>query len=153
MATIRLVVFELNGEEYAVDALSVNGILRLKKFEIKKVPGLPQVIEGMISLRGKVNYIFNLKSKFGFPEIQSTEESKIIMLNVQNSIAGCIVDEVTDIVKIEDTDLQIPPNFIAQYNANYIRGIVKVGERLIVVLYADKLLSTEEYDAVCSSTH
>lgn len=150
MATIRLVVFELSGEEYAVDALSVNGILRLKKFKIKKIPSLPKVIEGMINLRGKVNYIFNLKSKFGFQEIQSLEESKIIMLNVQNSIAGCIVDEVTDIVKIEDTDLQMPPNFIANFNASYIRGIVKVGERLIVVLHSDKLLSTEEYNAVCS---
>lgn len=150
MASTRLVVFELNGAEYAVDALVVNGILRLKKFKVQKIPGLPKVIEGMINLRGKVNYVFNLKAKFDLPDEGLGDESKIIMLNVNDSVAGCIVDEVTDIVKVEDENLQIPPNFIASFNSRYIKSIVKVGERLIIVLDFNELLSTEEYEAVCS---
>ena len=59
MANLQLVVFDLNGEEYGIDALAVNGILRHQKFSIHRVPGMPDVIEGMIDLRGKINYIFN----------------------------------------------------------------------------------------------
>jgi len=152
MASTRLVVFELNGAEYAVDAVAVNGILRSKKFTIKKIPSLPKVIEGMINLRGRITYIFNLKSKFELPEIEWGEESKIIILNIENSIAGCIVDEVTDIVKIEEENLQIPPNFISNFNSRYIQSIVKVGERLIIVLDPNALLSTEEQSTVCSES-
>lgn len=152
MASTRLVVFELNGAEYAVDALAVNGILRSKKFTIKKIPGVPKVIEGMINLRGRITYIFNLKSKFELPADELSEESKIIILNIQNSVAGCIVDEVTDIVKIEGENLQIPPNFISNFNSQYIQSIVKVGERLIIVLNPNELLSTTEYRTVSSET-
>lgn len=148
MASIRLVVFALSGTEYAVDALAVNGILRLKKFTVQKLPGLPKVIEGMITLRGRVNYIFNLKAKFNLPVEAIGDESKIVMLNVKDSVAGCIVDEVTDIVKIEEENLQLPPDFIASFNSRYIKGIVKVGERLIIVLDSNELLSTNEYEAV-----
>lgn len=84
MATIQLVIFELYGEEYGIDALAVNGILRPQKFHIHKVPGMPEVIEGMIDLRGNVNYIFNLGTKFGLNKTCLTEESKFIMLNIQN---------------------------------------------------------------------
>lgn len=148
MASVRLVVFELDGDEYAVDALTVNGILRFKKFKVQKVPGLPNIIDGMINLRGHVNYIFNLRVKFGLAEKQPDIESKLLMLNVYNSVAGCIVDEVTDIVKIEDTDIEKAPEFISKVNNSYVKGVTKVGERLIVVLEPDKILSVKEYDSI-----
>ena len=148
MANIQIVVFELNGEEYGVDALAVNGILRPQKFQIHKVPGLPEVIDGMIDLRGRVNYIFNLGVKFGGQKTSLDEESKFIMLNVRDSIAGCIVDEVTDIVTISDDDIQPPPTFGSNLNARYLKGIAKIDERLIILLKPELILSTEEYDAI-----
>ena len=75
MANLQLVVFDLNGEEYGIDALAVNGILRHQKFSIHRVPGMPDVIEGMIDLRGKINYIFNLGVKFGCGKTTLSEES------------------------------------------------------------------------------
>ncbi len=117
MAHIQLVVFELNGEEYGVDALAVSGILRPQKFKLHKVPGLPDVIEGMIDLRGQINYIFNLGIKLGLTKTVITEESKFVMLNIQNAVAGCIVDEVTDIVTISDEQIQQQPEFVLNLSA------------------------------------
>ncbi len=148
MANLQLVVFELNGEEYGVDALAVNGILRPQKFKIHRVPGLPEVIEGMIDLRGRVNYIFNLGVKFSGKKTEMGEESKFIMLNVRDSIAGCIVDEVTDIVTLSDEHIQPPPAFVVGLNARYITGIGKIDERLIIILNPEMILSTEEYEAI-----
>lgn len=148
MASVRLVVFELDGNEYAVDALSINGILRFKKFKVQRVPDLPKVVEGMINLRGNVNYIFNLRIKFGLTEKQPDVESKILMFNVHDSVAGCIVDEVTDIVKIEKSDIQAAPEFVSSVNTSYVKGIAKVGERLLIVINPDKILSANEYDSM-----
>ncbi|MBP2664691.1 MAG: chemotaxis signal transduction protein [Firmicutes bacterium] len=78
MASIQLVIFDIDGSEYGIDALTVNGILRAQKYKIQKIPGLPREIEGMINLRGQVNYIFNLRNKFGLEEISNAEETKFI---------------------------------------------------------------------------
>lgn len=105
MANHQLVVFELDGEEYGIDALTVNGILRPKKFSLHKMPGLPRMIEGVIDLRGQVNYIFNLGVKLNLDKTMITEDSKYVMVNVRDTIMGCIVDEVTDIVVVSDEQI------------------------------------------------
>ena len=92
MASIQLVIFEIDGSEYGIDALTVNGILRAQKYRIQKIPGLPREIEGMINLRGQVNYIFNLRNKFGLAEMTDAEDSKFIMLHIAGQVVGCIVD-------------------------------------------------------------
>ncbi|HWR29844.1 MAG TPA: chemotaxis protein CheW [Negativicutes bacterium] len=148
MANIQLVVFELNGEEYGIDALSVNGILRHQKFQIHKVPGLPDFIEGMIDLRGQINYIFNLGVKFGSTKTLLTEDSKFVMFNIRDAIAGCIVDEVTDIVMLTDEDIQVPPVFMSNLNAKYLKGIGRMENRMIIILNPELILSTEEYELV-----
>ena len=142
MASTQLVVIRLAGEEYGVDALAVQGILRTKKFEIHKVPGLPKFIQGVINLRGQVNYIVNLGIKFGLQETEITDESKFVMLNIGDSVAGCIVDEVTDIVNL-------PPAFVANMNTRYLKGIGKVGDRMIIILNPEQMLfTTEEQEAL-----
>ena len=143
MATIQLVVFALDNQEYGIDVSAVNGILRAKKFKIQVLPGMPQEIAGMINLRGQIKYIFNLRTKFGLVETGLSEESKFIMLNVNNSICGWIVDEVTDIVKLDNDDVQDALGFISSFNNRYIKGIGKVDDRLIILLDPEKILSAE----------
>lgn len=144
MATIQLVVFELDGNEYGIDTLAINGILRSKRFTIQKLPGVPNVIEGMISLRGQVSYIFNLRTKFGLHQTSIADESKFIMLNVGSRVAGCIVDEVTDIIKFDEAELQPAPVLSSGFNMKYLRGIARVDDRMIIILDPIHLFSTEE---------
>jgi purine-binding chemotaxis protein CheW len=141
---MQLVVFELNGGEYGIDSLAVNGILRSKKFKIQKVPGMTDCLEGVINLRGQVNYIFNLRKKFGMEETDIMEESKFIMLNTGEAIAGCIVDEVTDIIKLEDEEMQQSPAFAKSAGSIYIKGIGKIDDRIIILLDPEKILSVHE---------
>ncbi len=144
MATIQLVIFEIDGSEYGIDALTVNGILRAQKYKIQKIPGLPREIEGMINLRGQVNYIFNLRNKFGLNEISIGEETKFIMLNINGQVVGCIADEVTDIVYFNEDELQPAPTLCSNQSVSYIKGIGKVDERMIIILDPVQLLSTSE---------
>ena len=149
--SVQLVVFTLGEQEYGIDVSEVNGILRAKKFKIQPIPGTAKVIEGMINLRGQVNYIFNLRTKFGLQKLEMSDESKFIMLNSSHSTIGCIVDEVTDIIKLDDEDVQETPGFVNSVNANYITGIGKIDERMIIILDAEKILSIEEYASLDSA--
>lgn len=148
----QLVVFALGKEEYGIDVSAVNGILRTKKFTVNAIPGTSKVIEGMINVRGKINYVLNLHSKFGMEPQEETEESKFIMLNVEDANTCCIVDEVTDIVKLEDGDIALAPAFVSGNNAKYIKGIGQIGERMIIILDPGSILTFEEYASLDSST-
>lgn len=144
MANTQLVVFELAGNEYGFDAFTVNGILRAKKFNIQKIPGLPLYIEGVIQLRGKVSYIFNLKTKLGIEDNDICDESKFIMINIGENVAGCIVDEVTDIVSFDTKDIQLPPAFAQKDAMSYMKGIGRIEDRMVVLLNPEKVISLAE---------
>lgn len=143
---MQLVVFELDGNEYGIDALSVNGILRAKKFAVQRMPGVADAVEGIINVRGQVSFIFNLGKKFKIATTKLHEESKFIMINIENVVAGCIADEVTDIIKIEEQEIQVAPNFTKQNS--YIKGIGKIEDRIIIVLDAEKIILLEEADVL-----
>ena len=149
--SIQLVVFALDEEEYGIDVSAVNGILRAKKFKIQGLPGTGNAVEGMINLRGKVNYIFNLRSKFNLIEKEISEESKFIMLNVNGSTTGCIVDEVTDIVKLNDDEVQSAPGFINSCTTNCITGIGKIDDRMIIILDPEKIFMEEAIEVNCNA--
>lgn len=140
--SVQLVVFALDNEEYGIDVLAVNGILRAKKFKIQALPGADKSVEGMINLRGHINYIFNLRNKFNLIEAEISDESKFIMLNVNRATVGCIVDEVTDIVKLNDDEIQAAPTFISG-NSKYITGIAKLDDRMIIILDPEKIFAVE----------
>lgn len=139
----QIIVFLIDEEEYGLDVLAVNGILRANKFTIKKLPGAPKIVEGIINLRGKVNYILNLRHKFGLEPKPISEESKFIMVNLGNSDVGCIVDDVNDIIKLEDSDIQPSPAFVT-IDTKYICGIANLEDRMIIILDPASILSMEE---------
>ncbi|MBP2652891.1 MAG: CheW protein [Firmicutes bacterium] len=143
--SIQLVVFALGKEEYGIDVSAVNGILRTKKFAVTSIPGTTKVIEGMINVRGKINYILNLRSKFGLESKDKGEDSKFIMLNVDDANTGCIVDEVTDIVKLEEADVQSAPAYVCGVNANFIKGIAQIDNRMIIILNPNNILTFEDH--------
>jgi purine-binding chemotaxis protein CheW len=145
---IQLVIFELNNEEYGIEITSVTGILRARKFKVQTLPGSDKSIEGIINLRGSVNYIFNLRTKFNFEEKEISDESKFIMLNSHNSTIGFVVDEVTDIVKLNDEMVQPAPNFTGGINTNYIIGIGTLEDRMIIILDPEEIFAKELGGAV-----
>lgn len=141
MAIKQLVIFSLDDQEYGVDMTNVNSIFRLSKFKIQPLPNLPYGIEGIINLRGKVSYIFDLRKKF-FRELKEySKDSELIMLYTLEAITGCIVDEVTDIVKINEEDIQHVSTFVPDSNG-YTKGIAQIDKRMVILIDPDKLLAS-----------
>lgn len=152
MARIQIVVFEVAGREFGIDAKLVSGIMRTNKISIQTVPHSEDSIEGMINWRGKVSYVLNVRKKFKLDSQLLNEDSKIVMAYVNDSIVGFLVDEVTDIVTFNSEEIEQAPSFIQQSLNQCITGIGKLDDRLVVMLDLDKMLAASASEAVACTT-
>jgi purine-binding chemotaxis protein CheW len=148
MARVQMVVFEMNGTEFAIEAATVHGIIRANRVNIQVVPGTLGNMEGMINWRDNVRYVFNLRKKLKLENQVINDESKIIMVQTNERIVGCLVDEVTDIVVFNSEEIEAAPSFIQEAESKFIIGIGKVEERLIVMLDMDHLLTGAEINGL-----
>ncbi|WP_235334085.1 chemotaxis protein CheW [Pelosinus fermentans] len=148
MARVQMVVFEMNGTEFALEAATVHGIIRANRVNIQVVPGTLGNMEGMINWRDNVRYVFNLRKKLKLENQVINDESKIIMVQTNERIVGCLVDEVTDIVVFNSEEIEAAPSFIQEAESKFIIGIGKVEERLIVMLDMDHLLTGVEINGL-----
>jgi purine-binding chemotaxis protein CheW len=139
MASQQILIFKLNNEEFGVDIAQIDSIIPPK--EIVKVPNTPEFIEGLLSLRGKVYTIFNLRKKFHFPNIESDESTKIVIVNVNSMMIGFIADEVKEIIKIEDEAINANSETIAGLSKKFLSGAAKVDERIVLILDLSQTLS------------
>lgn len=146
MASTQQVIFKLNNESYGVDIMKVYGIERYQ--EILKVPNTPTYIEGVINLRGDVLPIYNLRKKFNLESKAIDDDTKIIITKANDMQIGFIVDSVSEIITINDEDVEETPAIIAGVDRKYIKSIAKVKGNMIILLDIDLILSDEELVAV-----
>lgn len=138
---IRLTIFNIGEEEYALDIMKVVEILRPQK--VTRLPNTPDFIEGVINLRGTVVPIIDLRKRFGI-KIQGHENERILLTRVSGEIVGLLVDGVKEVYSLYRGDVVPPPAMVKGIKTEYIEGVGKAGERLIIILNLDKILSTEE---------
>ncbi len=136
----QVITFKLGDEEYAVDILSVQEINRMT--EITKVPKSPDFIEGVINLRGKVIPVVNLRKRFGLEYKGLDRNSRIVVLTINGIMIGAVVDSVSEVMRIPSEAIE-PPPAAAKMGVEFIRGIGKLKDRLIMLLDTDRLLSKE----------
>ena len=141
MNEIQLVVFDLATEHYGVDISDVREIMRMQT--ITSVPGAVGYIEGVINLRGKVLPVLDLKKRLGLKSTERTEESRIMVIDLAEGEAGVIVDAVTEVLRVSNTAIDPPSSMVSQGNSDYLRGIAKLEDRLIILLDLDRLLSAK----------
>lgn len=142
VASRQFVIFNLNQENFGVEITEVKEII--KPVQIYKVPNTPEYIEGLINLRGKVHTVFNLRKKFSLPAREFDDNTKIIVVNVNSIMVGFIVDEVNEIIRVEDEDIEAAPQDITALNRRYISGIAKISEKIVILLDLARVLSAEE---------
>jgi len=135
---LQLVTFNLGNEEYAVAILKVQEINRMK--EITRVPNAPPYVEGVINLRGKVIPVVNLRSKFGLDNKENNEHTRIMIMDVQGITMGLVVDSVSEVLRIPSSTVEPTPPMASNISAEFIKGIAKMDERLIILLDMDRLL-------------
>lgn len=145
---LQLVTFGIDEEEFGVDILRVQEIIRI--MEITKVPKSPPFVEGVINLRGKVIPIIDLRRRFGMPAKKYDKSTRIIVVDISMSTIGFVVDSVSEVLRIPASTVEpTPPSaLIGQNDSNYISGMSKLSDRLLILLDLDKLLTSEELEAV-----
>ena len=135
---LQLVTFNLGNEEYAVDILKVQEINRMAG--ITSLPNAPSYVEGVINLRGKVIPVINLRKRFGLDSKEMDSHSRIMVVDVGTTI-GLIVDSVSEVLRLSSDTVEPPPPMTASNGSSeYIKGVGKLEDRLLILLDIEKLL-------------
>lgn len=144
---IQLAIFRVGGEEYAIDIMRIMEIIRPQK--VTRIPNAPKIVEGVINLRGKVVPILDLRKKFGAdPGKADAKKVRAIILRLSGRMTGALVDEVSEVIYMKASQIESTPDTVMGMDTHYLKGVGKVGDRLIVVLDIDRLLTTEEIKGI-----
>ncbi|MDR2076605.1 MAG: chemotaxis protein CheW [Desulfovibrio sp.] len=143
---LQLVTFSIGEEEFGVDILKVQEIIRT--MEITKVPRAQDFVEGVINLRGKVIPIIDLRRRFGLDSKAHDKHTRIIVIEINNMIVGFVVDSVSEVLRIPASTVEPPPPVVAGLESEYISGVGKLHDRLLILLDLDKLLSSEDMESL-----
>ena len=152
-ATEHLVSFFLEGEEYAVDVRLVQEIIRVS--EITQVPRAPEFIKGVINLRGRIIPVIDLKRKLGLGEVEIGRETRVVVVRLRERLIGLLVDGASQVLKVPVSTIEAAPEEVVEIDANYIRGVAKLAERLIILVDLQKILGVElrETQALAAGTN
>ena len=140
--TNKLVTFRLGEDHFAADIFSVERVLRYGT--PTSVPDMPPYIEGVVDYQGRVVPIVNLRLRFELPRMDVVSETRTLVLNVGGEWIGVVVDAVTEVASFTPADLQPPPKMFRGLAGDYLKGIIRRGERLVIFLDVDKLLTSKE---------
>ena len=144
---IQVVIFRLGREELGARIEQVKEIIEMTY--ITRMPKAPSFIEGVINLRGEVVAVIDLARRFDIPASERGEETRIVVVDVDNNIVGMIVDSVPEVLKISAENIDPTPTLIeSRIDTSYIEGIGKLDERIFVLLNLSKVLSPEEVKSV-----
>jgi purine-binding chemotaxis protein CheW len=144
---IQLVSFMLADEEYGVEVLKVREIIRMPT--ITKMPNVPQHVEGIINLRGKVIPIISMRRRFNLMENDNNNQTRIIIMDVAGSLTGFIVDSVSEVIRIHGSEIQPPPSLVLSSGVGqeFITGVYNHAERLLIIMDIDRMFSDVERES------
>jgi purine-binding chemotaxis protein CheW len=138
----KVIVFQLKDEEFAVSVQQIGGIERM--VTITRVPNTADFVKGVINLRGVVTPIIDLRTRLGIEESPYNESTRIIIVNLEEMEVGLIVDAANDVIDIPSDVIEPAPEVIGAVNADYIDGVAKLENRLLILLDLKKILTNEE---------
>ncbi len=136
----QLVVFDLAAEFYGVDIGDVREIIRMQA--ITRVPGAPPFVEGVINLRGRVVPVVDLRKRLDLQVNDETKESRVVVVDIAGRDVGVIVDGVTEVLRIPLSSVEPPSSMITNADSDFLRGIARLEDKLIILLDLGKVLAT-----------
>lgn len=139
---LQLVSFTIGQEEFGLDIQSIQEINRM--VEVTHVPNAPDFVSGVINLRGKVIPVIDLRRRFGFPSKESDKNTRIIVVELGNTIVGFVVDSVREVLRIPKSITEPPPPIIAGIGAEYVTAVGKLEDRLLILLDLERILQEKE---------
>jgi purine-binding chemotaxis protein CheW len=139
---LKVIVFQLKDEEYAIPVQQVRSIEKVQ--HITRVPRTSKFVKGVINLRGVVTPIIDLRERFGIEALPFNEQTRIIIVALDEIEVGLIVDAANDVLDIPTKSIEPPPEVIEAVESDYINGVAKVGKRLLILLNLEKVLNKEK---------
>lgn len=142
----QYVSFVLDGEEYGVPILSVQEIIRYES--LTRLPQSPEFIEGVLNLRGQVIPVVNLRVKFDLSAKEMDRSTRIIVVEVKQRVVGMVVDQVSEVLLINEDEIAPAPPMGARLRTDFISGMGKIRDKLIILLHIEKILTTDEKNLI-----
>lgn len=146
---LQLVVFSIGKELYGVGIESVHEIVKVP--DITEVPDAPRFLVGVINLRGRIVPVVDLRKRLNLRETERTKSSRVLITENEGRLVGLLVDAVSEVLKVNPESVEAPPGMISAIGIEYITGVAKVEDRLIILLELTKVLSVEYVKEVGSS--
>lgn len=142
MSEKQYVIFKLDKEEYGIDIMNVKEISQYQ--EIIKVPNAPSFVEGIINFRGNVIPVISLRKRFNMKESIIGKDSRIIIISIGQKEVGFLVDEASQTIRLDDSDIDPTPDIISGDAREFITGIGKLDNGLLILINLEKVLSEKE---------
>jgi purine-binding chemotaxis protein CheW len=144
----QIVVFALGDERYGLEISAVYEIIRHQP--ITAVPQAPASVEGVINLRGRIIPVVDLRGRFGLAPSEASSASRVVVCDANSLRVGLIVDGVSEVLMIPETAIEPTPEIAVGGNTEYVRGVAKLGEQMIILLDLNHLFSTDDRGALAA---
>jgi len=142
----KYLTFKLAAEEYGLEILKVQEIIGMLK--VTHVPRLPEHVRGVVNLRGKIIPVIDLRLKFGLPAKEDSARTCIVVVQVNRQgtrlIIGVLVDDVSEVLNVAANQIEPPPAFDAAVDTEFLLGMGKVGQKVVMLLDIDRVLGRDE---------
>jgi purine-binding chemotaxis protein CheW len=144
----QLVVFDVAGESYGINIAAVESIIKMQN--ITKLPHAKEFIKGVTNLRGSVLPVIDLRTRFGLEPQQETKQTRIIIVTMNKLKVGAVVDGVSEVLSVPDDAIEAIPVTVSSVNSAFLKGIVRIENRLIILLDLGKVLDFEEQQSLAT---
>jgi purine-binding chemotaxis protein CheW len=135
-------------EQFCIDILKVQEIIRM--VDITKIPNAPEYVEGIINLRGKVIPIldFRKRCKLNVGTEGEKQHKRIVVVAIGEKTVGLVVDKVSQVLKLEQVNISPTPDVVKGFNSDFINGVGKDGDKLLILLDLEKLITQDELEDI-----
>jgi len=140
---LQYVTFQLDHETYGINVMQIQEVLRYT--EIAPVPGAPDYVLGIINLRGNVVTVIDTRKRFGLAEAELSDNTRIVVIEVNNQVVGILVDSVAEVVYLRQSEMETAPNVGNEESAKFIQGVCNKEGELIILVEFEKLMSEEDW--------
>lgn len=143
---LQWVTYCLGEETYGINVMQVQEVLRYT--EIAPVPGAPDYVLGIINLRGNVVTVIDTRSRFGLPPADTTDNTRIVIIESDEQVVGILVDSVAEVVYLKTSEIDSAPNVGTEESAKFIQGVSNRDGELLILVDLNKLLTDDEWDEI-----
>lgn len=144
----EFLTFVLGSEAYGLEILKVQEIRGYDA--VTQIANTPAFIKGVINLRGKIVPIVDLRVKFKMGKVEYNEFTVVIILNLGGRVVGIVVDGVSDVMQLEESQIRAVPDIVASIDTQYITGLASVGEKMFILVDIEKLMNSQEMELMDS---